>query len=57
MYIVLTVHLDFICIKLFWILTLEAVASSSYDMSSFTVVTDSWPHIGRRRRTHIRIFL
>jgi len=32
MYIVLTVHLDF---------NSEAVASSSYDRSSFTVVTDS----------------
>jgi hypothetical protein len=26
----------------------EAVASSSYNRSSFTIVTDSWPYIGRR---------
>ena len=48
--IVLTVHLDFIqCMyKVILDFKSEAVASSSYDRSSFTVVTDYWPHIRRR---------
>jgi hypothetical protein len=36
--------------KVILVFNSEAVASSSYDRSNFTVVSDSWLHIGRRKR-------